>query len=448
MRPDPWSYALVTAVAAVVTGALVPLFCRLSVRTGSVVQPDERRVHKHPTPVLGGGAMYLGFVVAFVVAWLSGWFDAVFDSSTEPIGVLVSATLCYGVGLIDDLREISAPAKTAGLVLGGSTLFFSGVSILWLIIPLGSPLVLSPDLSYLVTVFWLLGMANAVNLIDGLDGLAAGIVAIGAAAFLLYGLRLGSDEVGLLLDSNIGPLIAALVLGICLGFLPWNFHPARIFMGDSGALMLGGLMAAATMAVGGRTQDPFSGQTYFFYAPLVIPLLILGVPIADTAFAILRRASRRQGLATADKGHLHHRLLRLGHGQRRSVAILWAWTALLSGLVLFPTYSGKGDAVVPIGVAGLCLLLYTVFHPGVRRERRERRNGHAASAHAGGVLRPAEPPVASGPRLAADPAPLLVPGSSRSSAPVPSATATASTAIDAELEPSRLRQPAPVRAPE
>ena len=347
MRPDPLSYLVVALVAAVVTTGFVPLFRWLSFRTGSIAQPDERRVHERPTPVLGGAAMYAGFVAAFAVAWLSGWFRPVFVSSTEPIGVLLAASMCFFLGLLDDVRDISAPAKTAGLVLSGSTLFFSGVSILWFIVPFSSPLVLSPDLSFLITVIWLLGMANAVNFIDGLDGLAAGIVAIGAGAFLLYGLRLGSEDVGLLLTSNIGPLIAATVLGVCVGFLPWNVNPAKIFMGDSGALMLGGLMAAATMAVGGRTQDPFSGQTFFFYAPLVIPLLILGVPIFDTAFAILRRASRRQGLATADKDHLHHRLMRLGHGQRRSVAILWSWTALLSGLVLFPTYSGQGDAIVP-----------------------------------------------------------------------------------------------------
>jgi UDP-GlcNAc:undecaprenyl-phosphate GlcNAc-1-phosphate transferase len=384
VSPEPLSYVAVAVTAAVVTAALVPVFRWVSMRIGAVAQPDERRIHERPTPVLGGSAMYAGFVAAFAVAWLSGWFSEVFAVSTEPIGVLAAVTICYGLGLLDDIRDISAPAKTAGLVLAGSTLFFSGVSILWFIVPFSSPLVLSPDLSFLITVLWLLGMANAVNFIDGLDGLAAGIVAIGAGAFLLYGLRLGSDEVGLLLASNIGPLIAALVLGVCAGFLPWNVHPARIFMGDSGALMLGGLMAAATMAVGGRTQDPFSGQTFFFYAPLVIPLLILGVPILDTAFAIVRRASRRQGITTPDKDHLHHRLMRLGHGHRRSVAILWCWTALLSGLVLFPTYSGQGDAVVPIGVAGLCLLLYTVLHPGVVRERRTRRRlGHPAASTAG-----------------------------------------------------------------
>jgi UDP-GlcNAc:undecaprenyl-phosphate GlcNAc-1-phosphate transferase len=161
-----------------------------------------------------------------------------------------------------------------------------------------------------------------------------------------------------------------IVLGLCLGFLPHNFHPARIFMGDGGALLLGLLMAASTVLVGGQTDDPFSGRTFFFYAPLFIPLIILGVPIIDTAFAILRRASKRSGVATADKGHLHHRLMRLGHGQRRSVVILWAWTALLSGFVLYPVYTGKGDAVVFVALVALCLLLYTYFHPGTRAAKR------------------------------------------------------------------------------
>jgi UDP-GlcNAc:undecaprenyl-phosphate GlcNAc-1-phosphate transferase len=128
-------------------------------------------------------------------------------------------------------------------------------------------------------------------------------------------------------------------------------------------------MAAATIAVGGNSDTPFSGQTFFFFAPLFIPLVILGVPIFDTAFSIVRRASRGTGVATADKDHLHHRLMRLGHGQRRSVLILWAWTALLSALVLYPTYTGEGDAIVPIGVLALGLLLYTLFAPGVREAR-------------------------------------------------------------------------------
>jgi len=125
-------------------------------------------------------------------------------------------------------------------------------------------------------------------------------------------------------------------------------------------------MASSTVLIGGQTYDPYSGQAFFFYLPLFIPFFVMGVPIIDTAFAIVRRATRRAGVATADKEHLHHRLMRLGHGQRRSVLILWTWTALLSGMVLYPTYTGRGDALVPIGIAGLGLALFTVFHPGAR----------------------------------------------------------------------------------
>jgi UDP-GlcNAc:undecaprenyl-phosphate GlcNAc-1-phosphate transferase len=253
------------------------------------------------------------------------------------------------------------------MVLAGSILVRFGVSILFLRIPLYDLVLLSPDLSALITVLWVVGMANAVNLVDGLDGLAAGIVAIAAGSFFLYSEQL--IDAGVIGEDNIGPLIAVITLGICLGFLPHNFNPARIFMGDGGALLLGLLMASSTIAVGGSQNEPFSGQVYFFFAPLFIPLFILGVPIIDTLFAIIRRASRRSGVATADKEHLHHRLMRLGHGQRRSVLILWLWTALLSGVVLYPTYTGKGDAIVPIGILALALLLFTLFAPGVREAR-------------------------------------------------------------------------------
>jgi UDP-GlcNAc:undecaprenyl-phosphate GlcNAc-1-phosphate transferase len=208
-------------------------------------------------------------------------------------------------------------------------------------------------------------MANAINFIDGLDGLAAGIVGIAAAAFFLYSMQLA--DAGLLQAGNTGPLLAVIVFGVCIGFLPFNIHPARIFMGDCGAMLLGLLMAASTMVVGGRTDQPFSGQSFFFYAPLLIPLLVLAVPILDTVFAIVRRATKRKGVATADKDHLHHRLLRLGHGHRRSVLILWAWTALLSGFVLYPTITGRGNGIVPIGLLALGLLLFTVLHPTLTR---------------------------------------------------------------------------------
>lgn len=354
------------AIAFGVTILSVPIFRAVALARGYIVEPDERRAHEKPTPTLGGGAMYVGFMVAMGVAWVSGWFDTMFSGSTEAIGVVFCVTLAYVVGVVDDVREISAPAKIAGLVLAASMLVLGGVSIIQFRIPFSSVFILPLDMSYLITVIWLLGMTNAVNFIDGLDGLAAGIMGIAALAFFFYVLQL-SDE-GLLQPSNIGSLLAAIVVGICAGFLPWNFHPARIFMGDGGALLLGALMASSTVAVGGRIDDPFSGQTFFFYAPLVIPLFILGVPILDTLFAIVRRTVKRQGLSTADKGHLHHRLMRLGHGHRRAVGILWAWTALLSGFVLWPVYNDRqGDAVVPFGVAALGLLLFSVFHPMLRQ---------------------------------------------------------------------------------
>jgi UDP-GlcNAc:undecaprenyl-phosphate GlcNAc-1-phosphate transferase len=204
-------------------------------------------------------------------------------------------------------------------------------------------------------------MANVVNLIDGLDGLAGGIVAIASATFLLYALQLGNE--GLLDPNNPGALWSCITLGVCVGFLPHNVHPARIFMGDGGALLLGLLMAASTMSVGGRTTAEFSGQAFFFFAPIFIPLVILGVPVLDTLFAIARRAVKRSAVSGADKEHLHHRLMRMGHGHRRSVLILWLWTALLSAFVLYPTYTGEGDAIVPIGVAALLLGLFSMFHP-------------------------------------------------------------------------------------
>jgi UDP-GlcNAc:undecaprenyl-phosphate/decaprenyl-phosphate GlcNAc-1-phosphate transferase len=367
--PATSAYLWVLGVVVLTTFAATFLVRRVAVRIGAVVRPDERRVHERPTPTLGGIAMLLGLLVGMFVAWRMDAFDEIFSGSTEPLGVLIAAVIILVVGVIDDLREVSAPAKLAGIVLPASILVFSGVSILVLRIPFQGTFLLSADWSYLLSVLWVAGMANAINLIDGLDGLAAGIVAIASGAFFIYSLQLG--DAGLLQAGNIGPLLAVIVLGMCLGFLPHNFHPARIFMGDGGALLLGLLMAASTMVVGGRTDQPFSGQSFFFFAPLFIVVLILGVPILDTLLAIIRRAARRKGVASADKDHLHHRLMRLGHGHRRSVLILWAWTALLSGLVLYPTITGQGNALVPIGIAALGLLLYTVLHPSLSRKPEE-----------------------------------------------------------------------------
>jgi UDP-GlcNAc:undecaprenyl-phosphate GlcNAc-1-phosphate transferase len=363
------AYGIVFGVAALVTFLLTPLVWRVAIRIGAVVVPDERRIHLRPTPTLGGAAMLVALFAALGVAWFLPQFRPVFESSSEPLGVVLAAAVIFAVGFLDDLREVSAPAKVAGQVLAASVLGLAGVTMFYFRVPFADFFVLSPDLGFLVTVIWVVAMANAVNLIDGLDGLATGVVGIASGAIFLYSYRL--SDVGLLSPDNVAPLVIAITCGLCVGFLPHNFHPAKVFMGDSGALLLGLLLAATTISVGGRTADQFSGQTFFFFAPLIIPFVILGVPFVDTALAIIRRTRRRTALSQADKEHLHHRLMAQGHGPRRSVGILWAWTAILSGVVLLPTYTNQGNAVVPFAVFGLAVVLYTLLHPGVRQTAHE-----------------------------------------------------------------------------
>lgn len=367
-------YLVVMAVAACTTAIAVVPFRRLSARVGAMAEPSDRTVHEQATPVLGGAALLCGLLVAVGVAAFLPAFRPVFAAPANVVGVLVAAVVMWLVGVIDDLRDVSAPSKVAGMVLAGSILTLVGVTIIYFRVPFVGFTVLPGDLSALVTVLWVVGLANAVNLIDGLDGLAAGIVGIAAGAFFLYGFKL--LDAGVLDRANIGPLIAVVTAGICVGFLPANFFPASIFMGDSGALLLGLLLAASTVAVGGQSDDPFSGQAWFFFAPLVLPLFILGVPLLDTAFAVVRRATRRAGVATADKEHLHHRLMEMGHGHRRAVVILWAWTALLSGFVLVPVFTNRGNGIVPVGLLALGLLLFTLLAP------RWIRRGEAADAAA------------------------------------------------------------------
>ena len=357
-------HALVLGVSAIVTYLVTFVVTAVAPKLGAVVAPKARSVHERPTSTGGGAAMFVGFLVALVVASRLPGFTQVFAGSSEALAVVVAATVMFAIGLLDDLRELSAPAKVAGQVLSGSLLAVLGVTLFYFRVPFGQLVVLSADWATLITVLLVVVVANSVNLIDGLDGLAAGTIAIAAGAFYLYSGAL--QNAGVIGDTNLGPLLALVTLGVCLGFLPHNFHPARIFMGDGGALLLGLLMASATMTVGGRVVDQFSGQVYFFFAPKAIPFLMLGVPLVDVALAVARRAYRREGLATADKDHLHHRLLRMGHGHRRTVVLLWAWTGLLSGVALVPTLTGSGDAVLPFALAGVAVLLFFLLRPSTR----------------------------------------------------------------------------------
>lgn len=359
-------YGVILVVSALASWLLTFAARRLAIGCGVIEAVSDRKVHTDPTPTAGGGAMYVAFLIAMAVASRMPGFGEVFQRSTEPLGVVLGATAIFGVGLLDDVREVSAPAKVAGQVFAGSILYLFGVTMFYFQVPFAGFISLSADLEPLLTAAWVCVITNAVNLIDGLDGLAAGIVAIAAGAFFLYSHKL--SQTGLLPTESVGPLLAVICCGICLGFLPHNVHKARIFMGDAGALFLGLLMAASTMVVGGHTADAFSGQKFFFFAPIFIPFVILGVPMVDTGFAIVRRALKRaRGLGTqvlgADKQHLHHRLMEMGHGHRRAVVILWAWTTVLSVLVLYPIYFKQGNEIIPLGIAALAVVLFTVLRP-------------------------------------------------------------------------------------
>ncbi|HUY43058.1 MAG TPA: MraY family glycosyltransferase [Acidimicrobiales bacterium] len=369
-------YLALAAVAAAVTLVVNGPARRISLQVGYTAQPDERKVHQRVTPYGGGGAMFVGLCVSLIIAEAVPTTRSVIDSSHETLGVLLAAMVIFVVGVLDDFREMSAPAKVAGQFLAASILYFSGATMYQLKLPFAGFVVLGPSILPIITAVWVVALSNAVNLIDGLDGLAAGIVAIASGTLCVYGLRL--EDLGLLPISNVGPLVAALTCGICLGFLKDNFHPAKLFMGDAGALMLGLLMSASTMVIGGRTP-PASGVTFFFFAPLLIPVFILGVPLADATWAFVRRTASGQGFHTPDKNHIHHRLMRLGHGHRRTVVLLWAWTALLCGFVLLPLFDNRANVFIPLGVAVLLIALFTWFSPLLSRLRRREFEDDSAS---------------------------------------------------------------------
>jgi UDP-GlcNAc:undecaprenyl-phosphate GlcNAc-1-phosphate transferase len=382
---EAWACLIIFGAGAVATFAVTFGVRNLAIRLRLVVMPDPERVHTVPTPTTGGVGMFLGFLVALGLARELAPLRGMFVGSYEPLGVLGALAIMLVVGLIDDVRDVSAPAKVAGQVLAAMVLYALGVTMYHFKVPFAGYIVLSPSVLPLVTALWVVGIANAVNLIDGLDGLAAGVVAIAAGALCAYGLRL--EALGVLPANNIGPFVAAATCGLCVGFLPHNFHRARIFMGDTGAMVLGLLMAASTMAIGGQAYLTYSGQTYFFFAPLLVPFFILGVPLLDTAFAIIRRTARRSGVAVRDLEHLHHRLMRLGHGHRRSVLVLWTWTGLLSALVLYPAFYPRWNAAIPIGIGVLAAGLYTLFQPGRRRDA-TLANGRAPVAAPGAEIGP------------------------------------------------------------
>jgi UDP-GlcNAc:undecaprenyl-phosphate GlcNAc-1-phosphate transferase len=362
-------YLLVGIVALGVTFFLTPVVSRFSVRIGAIDHPSDRKVHANPTPTLGGLAIFLGLAVAGGAAVFIPDFEVVFTQQSQLLGVFAGAIVVVALGVVDDLRDLPAPVKLSGQVFAAGILFLAGVKMQIVPLPNDVSIVLSDDVSVLVTVMWLVAMMNAVNLVDGLDGLAAGIVSIAASAFFVYSLRL--TAAGDFPGGAAGPLLAIIIVGVSLGFLRYNFFPARIFMGDSGSMLLGLVLGAATVLGIGRapyspTSSPISdvpaqAEVFLAYFPLLIPLAVILIPFADTVLAVVRRWRRRKSIFHADKEHLHHRLMDLGHGHKQAVIVMYVWSALAAGAGLAFTFLEPDDFIFALPVAVGAIVIYTLF---------------------------------------------------------------------------------------
>jgi UDP-GlcNAc:undecaprenyl-phosphate GlcNAc-1-phosphate transferase len=356
-------YLVVFAVSAGVTFVATPLVRRLSLRLGWVDQPSDRKVHPKPTPTAGGLAIFAGAVAALAMTYVLPSLTSLHETTSELDAALVAGAVIVLVGMVDDTRGLSPLGKLAGQVLAAGLLVLAGVQLLYFYFPGQGVLSLSPDLAVPLTVVWVAAMVNAVNLIDGLDGLAAGMVAIGAAAFFVY-MAFGPTASD---DPSSATVLSAIVAGSAIGFLPWNFYPARIFMGDTGSGLLGLMLAVATISgVGRNPLGPSGGDLAAIAIPVALPLLVLAIPFLDVVLAVVRRMRKGLGVHHADKEHIHHRLMDIGHSQRQAVLLMYLWSALISGCALAVAFIDGRLLVIAIVTAAVLL---AVVLPKLLRDR-------------------------------------------------------------------------------
>ncbi|MCU1657832.1 MAG: hypothetical protein JWO57_2488 [Pseudonocardiales bacterium] len=365
-------YALVACVAASGSFLFTPLARRVAIAWGAVAKPRDRDVHAVATPRMGGVALLLGFAMALFVAARLPALSGSFVNGPEMAWVLTSGAIICFIGVLDDRYELDSLTKLAGQVLAtGIMVTKGGVQIADIYLPWGNGTVsLGRDLAIPVTILLAVLTINAVNFIDGLDGLAAGVTAIAAGSFFLFSYHLAR---GGFLDVAAAPtLLTAALAGTCIGFLPHNFSPARIFMGDSGSMLVGLILSAAA-ATATTSADPqaFNGAlgSLPLALPLLIPIAVLSIPFVDLLLAVVRRVSRGQSPFAPDKQHLHHRLLELGHSHRRAVLLLYFWSALLAlGGVALSIYRGLWVILIMLA-AGVGGALASVV-PSLRGRRR------------------------------------------------------------------------------
>jgi UDP-GlcNAc:undecaprenyl-phosphate GlcNAc-1-phosphate transferase len=369
-------YLLVFLVAAAVTYLLTVVAREIAVRTGAVAAVRDRDVHAEPVPYLGGIAMLGGLVAAYVVArelpFLSTSGPFVFEDARA---VIVAGALVCGVGVLDDIFDLDALTKFGGQVLAVGLLVYSGIQFRYFYQPDGGIFSLDTSQGALLTALIVVATVNAVNFVDGLDGLAAGVVGISAVAFFVfcYALTVLND----VSRATTGALLSAALAGVCVGFLAHNFHPARIFMGDSGSMLIGLVLSATAVTVTTQFADVDLAQgadgarasLLPMLLPVALPILILIVPIVDLVLAVVRRTRAGRSPFAPDKQHLHHRLLEIGHSHRRAVIIMWLW----AGVIAFSTVLASLDTGLRvwagIGLMAAVTLALTFVVPVLHRPR-------------------------------------------------------------------------------
>ncbi len=308
---------------------VTPVVKKLALKIGATDKPNQRKVHSKIMPRLGGLAIFISFLFGLLILR---------PENEHMTAIIIGAFIIVIIGVIDDMRELSAKVKFIGQIAAAFVVVLSGVQVDYINLPFGGVLELG-ILSIPLTIIWIVGVTNAINLIDGLDGLAAGVSTI--ALITISAMAIVKMDMFVL-------SIAAILIGSCLGFLKYNFHPAKIFMGDTGALFLGFMIAVLSL-LGFKNVTMLS---------LIVPVIILGVPISDTFFAIIRRIVNKQPLSAPDKSHLHHCMLRLGYSHRQTVLIIYAMAASFGLAAFIFSMSTVWGAML---IVGILLLAIEVF---------------------------------------------------------------------------------------
>jgi UDP-GlcNAc:undecaprenyl-phosphate GlcNAc-1-phosphate transferase len=344
-------FLLTIAFAAALCYLITPFVKTLAMKAGAFINLRSRDTHTVVTPRWGGIGMWISMSITFLVVSHLPLVSKSFGR--EATGIFLAGTFIMILGALDDLYDLDSITKFAGQAVAGGILLLHGVQILWL--PINGIYILPPSIGQLLTILFVMVVINAINFVDGLDGLATGIVAICAMAFFGFSYLLA--VVNGLNRAGAPSLITAIIIGVCIGFLPHNYHPARIFMGDSGAMFLGLLLSAAAITLTGQIDlNAITNQSSNkVLLPLLLPFSVLAIPLIDLSMAIVRRLRAGRSPFAADKEHLHHKLLSMGNSHRRTSAILYSWTAMFA----FPTAIA---AFAPIWVAlvvGLAIFIFS-----------------------------------------------------------------------------------------